>query len=117
MEVTVPPERWHFKINGHDIAVDATDPAAKLSTLYPELKREYEDQGYGELPVMGDLSFKNKGLKWGDIRFYQLWNMEGRPGSSSETTIEIHFPPSQLYFTINNEVLVFAVKVGSKDKT
>ena len=89
IELNVPPVTWYFKINGHDIAVDATDPTAKLSTLYPELQREYEDQGYGELPAMGDLKFERPNIKWNYFHIYQLLNMEGWPGRSETTPLTL----------------------------
>jgi hypothetical protein len=62
MEVTVPPERWHFKINGHVIAVDATDPEADLNSLCDALQNKLTV--IDEALQLKDLEFENHEIDW-----------------------------------------------------
>ena len=87
MEFTVPPERWHFKINGHNIAVKHINPEDDLSALYPELDEKYRAFKCGELPAMHLLTFERSDIGWEETSIYQLWSMEDKPGISKTTPL------------------------------
>ena len=53
--IEITPFALYFQFNGRDMAVDATDPTARLSSLYSELDKLYPNFKCGPLPGMGDL--------------------------------------------------------------
>jgi len=116
--IAIPPFTLYFKINNQEISLDElSNPVQNLKSLREKLKDAFEfETECANLRPPGEWTLNGNGVTL-NTYCYQLWSMDGNPGSPTGPRIEIQIPPSQLYFTINNEVLVFAVKVGSKDKT
>ena len=116
--IAIPPFTLYFKINNQEIRIrNLHDPRIAMDELREKLKDAFEfETECASLRPPGEWTLNGNGVTL-NTYCYQLWSMDGNPGSPTGPRIEIQIPPSQLYFTINNEVLVFAVKVGSKDKT
>ena len=105
--IAIPPFALYFKINNQEISLDElSNPVQNLKSLREKLKDAFKfETECANLRPPGEWTLNGNGVTW-NTYCYQLWNMEGRPGSSSEARIEIQLPPSRLFFEIDGDLLV-----------
>jgi len=114
--IAIPPFALYFKINNQEISLDElSNPVQNLKSLREKLMDAFGvETKCANLRPLGEWTLNGNGVTW-NTYCYQLWSMDGNPGSPTGPRIEIQIPPSRLHFMINRRR--FDVSVAKRDTT